>query len=44
MASAEGVIESVRKNAGDDGRYERERPSNSKDHVLPKADNGEVIV
>jgi uncharacterized protein YegP (UPF0339 family) len=42
-ASAEGGIESVRKNAGDAGRYERKRSSNDKDYFVLKAGNGQVI-
>jgi uncharacterized protein len=42
-ASAESGIESVRKNAGDDGRYERKTSSNGKDYFVLKAGNGQVI-
>jgi uncharacterized protein YegP (UPF0339 family) len=36
-------IESVKKNAGDDGRYERKEASNGKYHFNLKAANGQVI-
>jgi uncharacterized protein len=36
-------IESVRKNAGDDGRYERKTASNGKFHFNLKAANGQII-
>ena len=42
-ASAESGIESVRKNAGDDGRYARKTSSNGKDYFVLKAGNGQVI-
>lgn len=36
-------IESVKKNATDDGRYERKEASNGKHHFNLKAANGQVI-
>ncbi|MCB0769056.1 MAG: YegP family protein [Flavobacteriales bacterium] len=36
-------IESVKKNASDDGRYERKEASNGKFHFNLKAANGQVI-
>ena len=36
-------IESVKKNASDDGRYERKQASNGKHHFNLKAGNGQVI-
>ena len=42
-SSAENGIESVRKNAGDDGRYERKQSTNGKDYYVLKAGNGQVI-
>lgn len=36
-------IESVKKNAGEDGRYERKEASNGKYHFNLKAANGQVI-
>lgn len=42
-ASAENGIESVKKNVGDDGRYDRKTSSNGKDYYVLKAGNGQVI-
>lgn len=42
-ASALNGIESVRKNAPDDGRYERKEASNGSPYFNLKAGNGEVI-
>lgn len=42
-ASAENGIESVKKNAGDDGRYDRKTSSNGKNYYVLKAGNGQVI-
>ncbi len=36
-------VESVKKNAGDDGRYERKEAKNGKHHFNLKAGNGQVI-
>jgi len=42
-ASAEGGIESVRKNAPDDGRYDRKVATDGKRFFVLKAANGEPI-
>jgi uncharacterized protein YegP (UPF0339 family) len=42
-SSAENGIESVKKNAADEGRYERKKSSNGKDYYVLKAGNGQVI-
>ncbi|MBY6057645.1 YegP family protein [Leisingera daeponensis] len=42
-ASAENGIESVKKNAGDDARYERKETSSGKHMFNLKATNGQVI-
>lgn len=42
-ASCENGIESVRKNASDDNRYERKTSSNNKYYFTLKAGNGQVI-
>ncbi|MCB4457567.1 YegP family protein [Leisingera sp. McT4-56] len=42
-SSAENGIESVRKNAGDDARYERKETSSGKHMFNLKAANGQVI-
>ena len=42
-SAAENGIESVKKNAGDDGRYERKESSNGKPYFNLKASNGQVI-
>lgn len=42
-AACENGIESVRKNAGDDARYERKTSSNGKPFFNLKAGNGQVI-
>lgn len=42
-AACENGIESVRKNAGDDDRYERKTSSNGKPFFNLKAGNGQVI-
>ena len=42
-SSAENGIASVRKNAGDDARYERKEASNGKHHFNLKAANHQVI-
>ncbi|HOP41977.1 MAG TPA: YegP family protein [Flavobacteriales bacterium] len=42
-ASCMNGIESVRKHAGDDGRYERTIAANGKHHFNLKAANGQVI-
>ena len=42
-ASAENGIESVKKNAGDDGRYERKETAAGKHMFNLKATNGQVI-
>lgn len=42
-ASAAAGIESVRKNAPDDNRYERKTPASGKPHFVLKAANGEPI-
>ena len=41
--SAENGIESVKKNAADDGRYDRKKATNGKDYYVLKAGNGQVI-
>ncbi len=43
-ASAENGIESVKKNAGDDGRYEFKEGKNGKWYFNLKASNGQVIL
>jgi hypothetical protein len=40
---AEGGIESVKKNASNDGRYERKKASNGQDYFVLKASNGQTI-
>lgn len=42
-ASCENGIESVRKNAADEGRFETREQSNGKPYFVLKAGNGEVI-
>lgn len=42
-ASAQNGIESVKKNAGDDGRYERKESSHGKPYFVLKAGNGQII-
>lgn len=42
-AACENGIESVRKNAGDDDRYERKTSSNGKSFFNLKAGNGQII-
>jgi uncharacterized protein len=42
-SACENGIESVRKNAADDGRYDRKKSSNDKDYFNLKASNGQVI-
>jgi len=42
-AAAENGIASVKKNAGDDARYERKESSNGKPYFNLKASNGQVI-
>lgn len=42
-AACENGIESVRKNSGDDARYERKRSTNEKHYFNLKASNGQVI-
>lgn len=42
-ASCLGGIESVKKNAGDEGRYERKRSASGKSYFVLKAANHEVI-
>lgn len=42
-SAAENGIESVKKNAGDDGRYDRKTSSNGKPYFSLKASNGQVI-
>ena len=42
-ASAENGIESVKKNAADDGRYERRESKKSEPYFVLKAGNGQVI-
>jgi uncharacterized protein len=42
-AACENGIESVRTNATDDARYERNRSANGKDYFNLKAANGQVI-
>ena len=42
-AACENGIESVRKNSGDDARYERKRSTNDKHYFNLKAANGQVI-
>ena len=42
-AAAENGIESVKKNAGDDARYERKTSSSGKPFFSLKASNGQVI-
>jgi uncharacterized protein len=41
--ACENGIESVRKNAPDDARYDRKKSTNSKDYFNLKASNGQVI-
>ena len=42
-SAAENGIESVKKNSGDDARYERKESSNGKPYFNLKASNGQVI-
>ena len=42
-SAAENGIESVKKNAGDDSRYDRNTSSNGKHYFNLKAGNGQVI-
>ena len=42
-SSAEGGIESVKKNAPDDGRYERKTSTAGQPYFVLKAGNGEII-
>jgi uncharacterized protein YegP (UPF0339 family) len=42
-SAAENGIESVKKNAGDDGRYDRKTSSNGKPFFSLKASNGQII-
>jgi uncharacterized protein YegP (UPF0339 family) len=42
-SGAEGGIESVRKNAGDDGRFERKTAKDGSAYFVLKAGNGEPI-
>ncbi|MDX2246243.1 MAG: YegP family protein [Bacteroidia bacterium] len=42
-SGAQNGVESVKKNAGDDNRYERKVASNGKHHFSLKAANGQVI-
>ena len=42
-AAAQNGIESVKKNAGDDGRYERKESSSGKPYFVLKAGNGQII-
>ncbi|MEZ4826111.1 MAG: YegP family protein [Bacteroidia bacterium] len=42
-SGAQNGIESVKKNAGDDNRYERKVAANGKHHFNLKAANGQVI-
>lgn len=42
-AACENGIESVRKNSGDNARYERKRSTNDKHYFNLKASNGQVI-
>ena len=42
-AACENGIESVMKNAGDDGRYDRKNSSNGKYYFNLKAGNGQII-
>ena len=42
-AAAENGIASIKKNAGDDARYERKESSNGKPYFNLKASNGQVI-
>lgn len=42
-AACENGIESVMKNAPDDGRYDRKTSSNGKDYFNLKAGNGQII-
>lgn len=42
-AGCENGIESVKKNAGDDSRYERKTSTNGKFHFNLKAGNGQII-
>lgn len=42
-ASAKNGIESVQKNAGNDGRYEKKTASNGKLHFNLKASNGQIV-
>ncbi len=41
--ACENGIESVRKNSGDDARYERKRSTNDKHYFNLKASNGQVV-
>lgn len=42
-AACDNGIESVKKNATDDARFERKKSSNNKDYFNLKASNGQVI-
>lgn len=42
-SAAENGIESIKKNSGDDARYERKESSNGKPYFNLKASNGQVI-
>lgn len=42
-SACENGIESVRKNAPDDARYDRKKSTNNKDYFNLKASNGQVI-
>ena len=42
-SAAENGIESVKKNAGDDGRYDRKTSSSGKPFFSLKASNGQII-
>jgi uncharacterized protein len=42
-SGCENGIESVKKNATDDGRYDRKTSSNGKDYFNLKASNGQII-
>lgn len=42
-AACENGIESVRKNSGEDSRYERKKSANAKDYFNLKSSNGQII-
>jgi len=42
-AGCDNGIDSVKKNAGDDGAYERKKSTNGKDFFNLKASNGQII-